>query len=108
MKKVWKYIVGFFSFVGGILTLVLLSSNKNKKVKELKGKIKDNEKQVKEVSSKIKSAEKQGKEIKKSLDSKKEALDDIEKKREEFLKSRENISADDANTFLKNYAKKSK
>ena len=42
MKKVWKYIVGFFSFVGGILTLFLLSSNKNKKVKEIKGKIKDN------------------------------------------------------------------
>ena len=49
MKKVWKYIVGFFSFVGGILTLFLLSSNKNKKVKELKGKIKDAKQKVKKV-----------------------------------------------------------
>ena len=32
--KVWKYIVGFFTFIGGILTFFLLSSNKNKKVKE--------------------------------------------------------------------------
>ena len=108
MKKLWKYIVGFFSFVGGILTLFLLSSNKNKKVKELKGKIKDNENKVKEVDSKIKSTKKRGKVIKKSLDNKKQTLNDLEKDREEFLKTRENVSAGDANKFLKKYAKKSK
>ena len=37
MKKLWKYIVGFFTFVVGIL---LLSGKKNKKVKELKKSIK--------------------------------------------------------------------
>ena len=99
MKKVWKYIVGFFSFVGGILALVLLSSNKNKKVKELKGKIKDNEKKVKEVNSKIKSAEKQSKEIRKSLKSKKEALKEIESQKYK----KKDVSSKDASNFLKNY-----
>ena len=99
MKKVWKYIVGFFSFVGGILTLFLLSSNKNKKVKELKGKIKDNEKKVKEVNSKIKSAEKQSKEIRKSLKSKKEALKEIESQKYK----KKDVSSKDASNFLKNY-----
>ena len=99
MKKIWKYIVGFFSFVGGILTLFLLSSNKNKKVKELKGKIKDNEKKVKEVDSKIKSTEKQSEEIKKSLESKKEALKEIESKKYK----KKDVSSKDASDFLKNY-----
>ena len=102
MKKVWKYIVGFFSFVGGILTLFLLSSNKNKKVKEIKGKIKDNEKKVKEVNSKIKSVEKQSEEIKKSLKSKKEALKEIESKKYK----KKDVSAKDASDFLKNYKEK--
>ena len=103
MKKIWKYIVGFFSFVGGILTLFLLSSNKNKKVKELKGKIKDNEKKVKEVNSKIKLAEKQSEEIKKSLKSKKEALKEIEKQKKTF--GVERTGADEASDFLKKYSK---
>ena len=104
MKKLWKYIVGFFSFVGGILTLFLLSSNKNKKVKELKGKIKDNEKKVKEVDSKIKSTEKQSKEIKKSLKGKKEDLKKIESKKYK----KKDVSSEDASDFLKNYSKKKK
>ena len=99
MKKVWKYIVGFFSFVGGILALVLLSSNKNKKVKEIKGKIKDNENKVKEVDSKIKSSEKQSEAIKKSLKSKKEALKEIESKKYK----KKDISSKEASDFLKNY-----
>ena len=99
MKKVWKYIVGFFSFVGGILALVLLGSNKNKKVKELKGKIKDNEKKVKEVDSKIKSAEKQSNEIRKSLKSKKQALKEIESQKYK----KKDIDSKEASDFLKNY-----
>jgi len=99
MKKVWKYIVGFFSFVGGILTLFLLSSNKNKKVKELKGKIKDNEKKVKEVDSKIKSTEKQSDAIEKSLKSKKEALKEIKKTKYK----KKDIGKKEAADFLKNY-----
>ena len=99
MKKLWKYIIGFFSFVGGILTLFLLSSNKNKKVKEHKGKIKDNEKKVKDINSKIKSTKKQGDAIKKSLESKKKALKEI--KNQKFKKK--DISAKDAANFLKKY-----
>ena len=46
MKKLWKYVVGFFTFIGGILALFLLGSNKNKKVKEIKKKIDDSKKVV--------------------------------------------------------------
>ena len=99
MKKVWKYIVGFFSFVGGILTLFLLSSNKNKKVKELKGKIKDNEKKVKDVDSKIRATEKESDAIRKSLESKKEAHKEIEKSKYK----KKDVSSKDASNFLKNY-----
>ena len=99
MKKVWKYIVGFFSFVGGILTLFLLSSNKNKKVKELKGKIKDNEKKVKDVDSKIRATEKESDAIRKSLESKKEALKEIEKSKYK----KKDVSSKDASNFIKNY-----
>ena len=101
MKKVWKYIVGFFSFVGGILTLFLLSSNKNKKVKELKGKIKDNEKKVKDVDSKIRATEKESDAIRKSLESKKEALKEIEKSKYK----KKDVSAKEAADFIKKYSK---
>ena len=101
MKKVWKYIVGFFSFVGGILTLFLLSSNKNKKVKELKGKIKDAKQKVKKVDSKIKSAKKESDAIKKSLKSKKKALKEIEKSKYK----KKDIGAKEASDFLKDFSK---
>ena len=41
MKKLWGWIVGIFTFIVGIL---VLSGKKNKKVKEIKNKIKDNTK----------------------------------------------------------------
>ena len=101
MKSLWKYIVGFFSFVGGILTLFFLNSKKTKKVKELKDKIKNAEQKVKKVDSKIKSAEKKGKQIKKSIKSKKEDLKKIKNKK--FKKK--DVSVKDASNFLKKYSK---
>ena len=101
MKKVWKYIVGFFTFLGSVLTLFLLNSKKAKKVKEIKGKIKDVEKKVDDVKTEIKSAEKKGKEIKKSIKSKKEDLKKIKNKK--FKKK--DVSLKDASNFLKKYSK---
>ena len=58
MKKLWKYIVGFFTFLVGIF---ILSGRKNQKVKELK-------KDIKNVEKSIKNKQKQSNTIKKNLD----------------------------------------
>ena len=64
MKKLWKYLGGLFSFIGGILTLFLLNSKKAKKVKEIKGKIDDVKSKVKKVDSKIESVKEESDAIK--------------------------------------------
>ena len=46
MKKLLKYITGFVSFVIGIL---VLSNKKNKKVNEIKDKIKDVDRELKKA-----------------------------------------------------------
>ena len=99
MKSLWKYIDGFFTFLGSVLTLFLLNSKKAKKVKELKGKIDDVKSKVKEVDNEIKSVKEESKAIKKSLKSKKKALEEIKNKK--FKKK--DISAKDATNFLKKY-----
>ena len=81
MKKLWKYIVGFFSFVGGILTLFLLSSNKNKKVKEIKKNIKDNEKKTKAIDKQIDASKETDVYLKKALENKKKSLKKVETKK---------------------------
>jgi septal ring factor EnvC (AmiA/AmiB activator) len=92
MKKLWKYIVGFFTFVVGIL---LLSGRKNKKVKELK-------KDIKKVNTSIKNRQKKIDNIDKSLASKKKALDEIKKSK--FKKK--DVGAKEASDFLKDFSKK--
>ena len=78
MKKIWKYIVGFFSFIGGILTLVLLSSNKNKKVKEIKKNIKNNEKKTKVIDKQIDASKETDEYLKRALENKKKHLEKLE------------------------------
>ena len=41
MKKIFKYLVGMFTFLGGFISIFLATNKKAKKVKELKNKIKD-------------------------------------------------------------------
>ena len=101
MKTIWKYIVGFFSFVGGILTLFLLGSNKNKKVKELKNKIKDNKSKVDDIDLQIRKSEKNNEALKKSLESKKQALKEIE----QLKYKKKNVNSKDASDFLKKYSR---
>tara|TARA_R110000824_G_scaffold228222_1_gene416038 strand:- start:65 stop:364 length:300 start_codon:yes stop_codon:yes gene_type:complete len=93
-----KWLLGILTAIGGILAIVL-GIGKNKRVKEIKSKIKDNEKKVKEVDSKIKSAEKKGDAIKKNIKSKKKALKEIKKSKHK----KKDISSKDASDFLKNY-----
>ena len=93
-----KWLLGILAAIGSILAIIL-GIGKNKRVKEIKSKIKDNEKKVKEVDSKINSTEKQSKEIKKSLESKKQALKEIEKQKYK----KKDVSSKEASDFLKNY-----
>ena len=71
-----KWLLGILAAIGGILAIIL-GIGKNKRVKEIKSKIKDNEKQVKDIDAKIKATKKQNEAIGKSLKSKKEALKEI-------------------------------
>ena len=71
MKKLWKWLVGIFTFIVGIL---LLSGKKNKRVKEIKNKIKDNENTVKAVEKELSKVKDKDEALKNSLESKKQAL----------------------------------
>ena len=100
MKKIWKYIVGFFTIViGGLLAFLSGRSagRKDEKFKNINTQIKDVEKSLKKRQK-----DKNG--YKKTLKSKKKALEEIKKQRESFNVERK--SAKDAADFLKKYAKK--
>jgi len=100
MKKIWKYIVGFFTIViGGLLAFLSGRSagRKDEKFKNINTQIKDVEKSLKK-RQKVKNG------YKKTLQSKKNALEEIKKQRKSFGVERK--SSKDAADFLKKYAKK--
>jgi septal ring factor EnvC (AmiA/AmiB activator) len=75
MKKLWKYIAGFFTIViGGILAFL---SGKGAGRKDER--IKDIKKDLKTADDTIKGKQKENKVVKKSLESKKKALKEIKK-----------------------------
>ena len=104
MKKIWKYVVGFFTVVGGILFAFLSGKSAGRKDEKLKG-LKS---ESKKVSKRIKDREKSQKNIEKTLESKKKSLEDIKKQRESFGVHDGPGSAKDATDFLKKYAKEKK
>ena len=97
MKKLWKYVAGFFTLVVGVLFAFLSGRSAGKKDEKLKGLKKDS----KRVSDLLKDKKKSQKAIKKSLKSKKKALDDIKKKKYKKKK----VSKKEASDFLKNFSK---
>tara|TARA_R110000824_G_scaffold10106_1_gene44880 strand:+ start:18 stop:320 length:303 start_codon:yes stop_codon:yes gene_type:complete len=100
MKKLWKYIAGFFTIViGGLLAFLSGkgAGRKDEKFKGLKG-------ESKKVSKRIKDREKETTNVKQSLKNKKKALDEIKKKQYKNKK----VSHKEAADFLKKYAKKKK
>ena len=102
MKKLWKYIAGFFTIViGGLLAFLSGkgAGRKDEKFKGLKG-------ESKKVSKRIKDREKETSAAKQSLKSKKKALEEIKKQKEQFGVERK--SSDEAADFLKKYAKDKK
>jgi len=100
MKKVWKYIAGFFTIVIGGLLAFLSGRSAGRKDE----KFKNIDKEIKSVDESLKKRQKDKNGYKKTLQSKKNALKEIKKQRESFGVERK--SADGAADFLKNYAKK--
>ena len=83
MKKIWKYVAGFFTLLGGILIAFLSGKGAGSKAEKLKGL----KKESKKVSKRIKEREKKQKNIKKSTYKKKK------------------VSKKEASDFLKKYSK---
>ena len=98
MKSLWKYITGFVSFVIGIL---VLSSKKNQKIREVKGKIDDVTSKIKEVDKELEKAKIEGDALQGTLKSKRKALKEIEKS--QFKKK--DVSVKDESNFLKKYSR---
>ena len=100
MKKMWKYIAGFFTIViGGLLAFLSGRSagKKDEKIKVLKS-------ESKKVSKRIKDREKETKAMKLTLASKKKALKEIKKQKYK----KKDVGVKEASDFLKKYAKDKK
>ena len=100
MKKVWKYIVGFFTIIiGGLLAFLSGRSTGRKDEK-----FKNINTEIKKIDKSLKKRQKDKNGYKKTLKNKKKALEEIKKQKESFGVERK--SAKDAADFLKKYAKK--
>ena len=97
MKKIWKYVAGFFTLLGGILFAFLSGKGAGRKAEKLKGL----KKESKKVSKRIKERTKGQKDIEKTLKSKKK---DIEKIKKSKYKKKD-VGAKEASDFLKKYSK---
>ena len=95
-----KWLLGILAAIGSILAIIL-GIGKNKRVKEIKSKIKNNENKVKAIDSQIRKAEEDYDEVKKSLESKKQALKEIEAQKYK----KKGIGTKEAADFLKKYGK---
>ena len=102
MKKIWKYIVGFFTIVIGGLLAFLSGRSAGKKDE----KFKNINTEIKKIDKDLKKRQKVKNGYKKTLQSKKNALEEIKKQKEQFGVERK--SAKDAADFLKKYAKDKK
>ena len=99
MKKIWKYVVGFFTILGGVL-IAFFSGKDAGRSKERR---KDIDKKLDIVKKALKSKKKYKKDVQDLLESKKKELEKLKKQKDKKVKD---VSADDAAEFLKKYAKK--
>ena len=103
MGKIKKYIIGFFTLLGGILVAFLSgrsAGRKDEKLKGIKSESKKIEKQIKKRASDMKVVEK-------NLKSKKKTLGSLKAKKKKGYKKQE-VGADEASDYLKKYLKKKK
>ena len=96
-----KWLLGILAAIGSILAIVL-GVGKNKRVREIKGKIKDNEKKTKAIDKEIAGVKETDEYLKKTLASKKAALKKIEDAKKAKSKKK---SASKAKSRLKNIGK---
>ena len=96
-----KWLLGALAAIGSILAIIL-GIGKNKRVKEIKSKIKDNEKATKAIDKEIAKVKDKDDAIKKSLESKKAALKEIEDAKKAKPKKK---STKKAKSRLKNIGK---
>ena len=99
MKTIWKYIVGFFTILSGIL-IAFFSGKDSGRSHE---KRKDIDKKLDIVKGALKQKEKYKKDVQKELVNKKKELEKLKKEKNKKVKD---ISSDKAADFLKKYAKK--
>ena len=99
MKKLWKYIAGFLTILGGIL-IAFFSGKDAGRRKEKIGKL---DEQLKSVKKSLKAKEKSKNGYKKTLKSKKIALEELKKQKNKKVKD---VNADKAADFLKKYSKR--
>tara|TARA_Y100000996_G_scaffold111631_1_gene82638 strand:- start:244 stop:546 length:303 start_codon:yes stop_codon:yes gene_type:complete len=100
MSKIKKYIIGFFTLVGGILFAFLSgrsAGRKDEKFKNIKSK-------SKQITKNIKNTEKTKKSIQKSLKSKQKALNELKGKGYK----KKDVGANEASNYLKKYLKNKK
>ena len=101
MKNIWKYVVGFFTILGGVL-IAFFSGKDAGRSKERR---KDIDKKLDIVKDALKSNIKYKKDVQDVLKSKKKELEKLKKEKDKKVKD---VGADDAADFLKKYAKKKK
>ena len=80
MKKLWKYIVGFFTIVIGGLLAFLSGRSAGRRDER----IKDIKKDLKATSATIKKTQKESNAYKKTLANKQKALDEMKRQKENF------------------------
>jgi septal ring factor EnvC (AmiA/AmiB activator) len=100
LKESWKFIVGVFAFLLGLIWF--MNSNSNKKVKKLKKNIKSNEKKTKEVDKKIETIKKEKVVTKKKISKTNQQIKNVKKKKPVVKKK----TANNAATSVKNRLKK--
>ena len=98
MKTIWKYIVGFFTVLGGIL-IAFFSGKDSGRSQE---KRKDIDKEIKIVRDALKSNKIRKKDVQEILVKKKKELEKLKKEKDNKVKD---VGAQDAADFLKKYAK---
>ena len=99
MKSIWKYVVGFFTVLSGIL-IAFFSGKDSGRSQERR---KDIDTKLKTVKDILKEKEKYKKNVQKELVGKKKELEKLKKEKDKKVKT---VSADKASDFLKKYAKK--
>ena len=102
--KFLKWLIGILATVGGIIALFVPKSNR--KIKKIRGDIKNNEKSTKAVKDILKKREKDGEVIDKKIDDSLNKVKELEDQKNKGLDENDDISSKEAADWLKDYIDK--